>query len=669
MGPGDTLIGLARAHLGDAARWRELFELNRDREQHDGHRLRSPSGLRVGWELRCPQLRRGTHLPRRTAEPAVWVAPAVVTVERGDNLWDLTEEHLAAAGLPTDDASVAHHLQVIIDANPDVIEDPNLIYVGEQFDFPSIGTPPTEPPLAEEAPAAVVEQPAPPQVADPPPPPAPETTTPEAPPPSEQVAALPPHVAAAADATTTTLRQPVPPPVEPGPEGVEPAADPGSPSPIGVGEAALLSAGVLALVAARRRMRLRGSQPRARVPEPPPETVATERRLRAIDAGERLVRVDVAVRAAAATLVDGPGRIAVVQVGGDGAVELTFTDDAVLAAPWEGAGARWTLPGSTPVELLADAARSVGAPCVALTQVGVDEDGRDVLVDLEALGLLSIVADPAEADVVLHGIAATLGTSVFAEVANLIGVGLDEDAFLEHRQAHHVEAVDEALELATTLVGTTASSKQSTLVLRARHTSGEAWEPAIVLTSSAVADEVTPELAHAAGRGRGGVAMVSVGDVCGAPWSLRAAPARWRLEPIGLGIIPVGLTADELHGLQDILDRADEPLVDAQVERPATVADESMAVEAAEPVRRSTVVVDGPPTRTRRRHRPVRTRRSLRAIQDPRADRLVDAAPGSIHSGRGPHGAVGPGRARRDVRQRRVGGSPGDGPPRRAAPR
>ena len=31
VGPGDTLIGLARTHLGDAARWRELFELNRDR--------------------------------------------------------------------------------------------------------------------------------------------------------------------------------------------------------------------------------------------------------------------------------------------------------------------------------------------------------------------------------------------------------------------------------------------------------------------------------------------------------------------------------------------------------------------------------------------------------------------------------------------------------------
>ena len=41
VGPGDTLIGLARTHLGDAARWRELFELNRDREQA----RRRPSAL------------------------------------------------------------------------------------------------------------------------------------------------------------------------------------------------------------------------------------------------------------------------------------------------------------------------------------------------------------------------------------------------------------------------------------------------------------------------------------------------------------------------------------------------------------------------------------------------------------------------------------------------
>ena len=75
----------------------------------------------------------------------------------------------------------------------------------------------------------------------------------------------------------------------------------------------------------------------------------------------------------------------------------------------------------------------MGAPCVALTQLGVDEDGREVLVDLEALGVLSVHGPDTLTEAVLRGIAATLATSVFADVVNLVGVGIDEVAFLDHR--------------------------------------------------------------------------------------------------------------------------------------------------------------------------------------------------------------------------------------------
>ena len=128
------------------------------------------------------------------------------------------------------------------------------------------------------------------------------------------------------------------------------------------------------------------------MPDPRPDAVDAERRLRSVDAGERVLRVDVAVRAAAASLVHGTAAIAVVQVGADGGVELTLTSPGELPPPWDGGGDVWRLPGTTPIELLADAARTVGAPCVALAQLGVDATGRDVLVDLEALGLLAIDA-------------------------------------------------------------------------------------------------------------------------------------------------------------------------------------------------------------------------------------------------------------------------------------
>ncbi|MGI9030309.1 MAG: LysM peptidoglycan-binding domain-containing protein [Ilumatobacteraceae bacterium] len=568
--PGDTLFGLARSHLGGPERWREIFELNRDRLQADGHRLASPSGLRAGWRVELPTPvtpdAPSPHLRAPAAPPAPYAAATTLMVQPGDTLWDLTETRLeATAGAPADDSAVAAHLELVIDLNADVVEDPNVIYVGQELDFPAIGEPPPEPaaealdvppePVVDVAPTAAELVSA--TVA---------AATATAPAALDTVAPVPTAVPNASPvpepAPTSTAPRPMPPEVRGnGDQPAETESSP-SPSPIGIGEAALLSAGVLALVAARRRQRLRAARPRARIPEPPPGTVATERRLRSIDAGERLLRVDVAVRAAAAELADGEARVAIACAGTDGTVELVLTADADLPSPWRGDGARWQLPGGTPLDSLAGAARSVGAPCVALAQLGVDAQGRDVVADLEGLGLLSVAADPPIADSVVRGIAATLAASVFAEVANLIGVGLDDDVFLDHRQAHHVASVDEALELATTLVGTTRSATQSTFTLRARHTSGEAWEPAVVLTAAGAADEVTPEVVEAAARRRSGLAMVVSADPPGAPWCLRRCrdDGRWVLQPLALELTPVGLTRGELEDLHDVLACADVPL-------------------------------------------------------------------------------------------------------------
>ena len=269
-----------------------------------------------------------------------------------------------------------------------------------------------------------------------------------------------------------------------------------------------------------------------------------------------------AVRAAAAALLDSTSRIALIRAGTDGGIELTLTADAALPPPWQGAGRIWSLPGQSPVELLADAARTVGAPCVALTQLGLDDDGAEVLADLEALGVLGIDAPAPLADAVVLGIAATLATSVFAEPADLVGVGIDATALLDHRHAHVVESVDSALELAATLVGTTAAAPHSTFVLRARHTSGEAWEPAIVLVGSEAAGDLDADLVRSIARSRAGVAVVVAGDAPGAPWSLRVGDGAWVLEPAGVVLTPVGLSSGDVAELQGVLRDAAAPLVD-----------------------------------------------------------------------------------------------------------
>jgi nucleoid-associated protein YgaU len=541
VAPGDTLIGLARTHLGDTSRWREIFDLNRDVAQPDGGRLTSPSLLRVGWRLVLPG-----GAPEAAPPPAPYLAAAAVTIQDGDTLWDLSRARLAAAGLPVDDDAVADHVQAVIAANADVVEDPDLIYPGERFQLPALGTPPSPAPLTQ--PAAPRSDPAPTAIAESPPSP---TATP---------AASTSAATSAVSTTTSTTATPAPGARTP---GTPAEAEPGPrSSPIGLGEAALLSAGVAALLAARRRVRLRASAPRARVPEPHPDVVDAERRLCAVDAGERLLRVDVAVRAAAASLVHGAAEIAVVQVGTDGGVELDLSAPASLPAPWEGDATTWHLPGSTPIELLADAARGVGAPCVALVQLGVGHDGREVLADLEVLGALAVDAAADTADAIVHGLAATLASSLFAEVAHLVAVGIDEHALLDHRHAHVVATVDGALELAATVIGATSATRQSTFVRRARHTSGEAWEPAVVFVASYVADEVTADVVRAATRPGSGLALVVAGGVTDAPWALREVADSWRLDPLGLELVPVGLPPAQVDALSAVLAAADAPLVE-----------------------------------------------------------------------------------------------------------
>ena len=153
VAPGDTLIGIARAELGDADRWREIFEANRETVQPDGGRLTSPSLIRAGWTLVLPAAP-----PMPAAVPVVEVgaspATVVVTIAAGDTLWDLTRDHLAAAGLAHDDRAVADHLPDVVADNADVVADPDLIVAGQQLRFRVPDAPEGAAPAAVGAPAS-----------------------------------------------------------------------------------------------------------------------------------------------------------------------------------------------------------------------------------------------------------------------------------------------------------------------------------------------------------------------------------------------------------------------------------------------------------------------------------------------------------------------------------
>lgn len=338
---------------------------------------------------------------------------------------------------------------------------------------------------------------------------------------------------------------------------------PATPAPIGLGEAALLASGLLGLLAARRRRRLRAAEPPARIPVLRPAEAVLEKQLRAITDDERAVRVDIALRASAASIADAGSRVTVVRVRADGAIVVRLSAPAQLRAPWRDVGGarEWALPGSVAVDELGAFARSSAAPSPALVQLGATLDGDDVLVDLEGSELLCVGGDGGQQQRVVNALAVGLASCELAGSAQLIGVGLDPGVFLDHPHAQLVGTVDEAVGMARALAGSMVGLARTTFELRARRTGGDTWEPVVVVLADDLdVDERAAVLALSA---TPGVAVVVTGAVPGAEWEFspvtvqgdvdRHETLAWQLAPLGLILRPLGVDPETLTTVSSLL--------------------------------------------------------------------------------------------------------------------
>ena len=361
---------------------------------------------------------------------------------------------------------------------------------------------------------------------------------------------------------------------------------PQAPSPIRLEHAALLAAGVLTLVGVRRRRALRAALPHARVPTPAPEIAATERRLRTIDPGERAARVDIAVRSIAHQITGTGTQVGTVRIAPDGELIARLTSDARLEAPWicpqeTGARRTWTLPASVPIEMVSDDARQAGQPCLALVTVGIDADGRDVLLDLEAAGITAIEATPRQGDEVVRAIGSGLATSLSSEVVHLLVAELGVGLLFDHPNTRRLERCADAVDAAARTVGSTLANDRSAFDLRTRRTGGEMWEPAIVLLAHA--DDAARSLPPlpAVGHGIAAVAAVDPGgfdrrgssDAAGSNSAgalIRAHADGWELVAFDetIDLTPIGLSDTDVAEIAAILDDASTPI---EVARPVHV--------------------------------------------------------------------------------------------------
>ena len=573
----ESFWSIAEGSLGDGSRWREIVAMNAGRQVAPGVIFAGTAErLLPGWELIVP----GSPTPGGAVLAGSEEHTVVVTP--GDTLSGIAAREL---GEPSDWPKLWETNQGR-QFGDRVFDDPDLILPGWELIVPEVMLAPPTP----EPPVTSSTSPLPLPVPTPLSPIAEATVRPvdmhddghvvtTSVPPVSAVSTTP------SDTDPLRAQQDSPRTV-----AAQAATSDGTTGVAGVGSAVLLAAGVAGAAEARRRRRLRAATMNARLATPTPRLADLDRLIRKLDAGDRIARLDIALRAVGhALFTTSPGTVVLGVIDTDEGTIDVLLDRSLLAAsaPWTMiTGHRWRLPASIGIVDLATAARQAQQPCPALIHVGstpLDGGGYGQLyLDLEAIGVLAIDATPLASRAIVRAIVAGLAVSPLAESAHLITCGLGSD-HLGHSLVEHPDSLSGALAAATRAVGATSAltAGLSTFVLRSRQSGGEAWEPAIVAAiggadaDPTVFDVCDDQLLTAAPGGQG-IGVIVDRHVSGVTWVLGQGEHRWTVAPLGLEVVPVGLLAGELHDLQLLIEQAEvtvsEPPPDELTDVPAIVA-------------------------------------------------------------------------------------------------
>ena len=419
---GDDLWSLAQRYYGRGTDWRRIAAANPSRLSG------GPDRLDVGWKLRIPGVETDSDRERMRGRSSDRTddredGDRTVVVKRGDTLSAIAQRAYGAE----------RRWPVLWRANRFQLDDPDELLIGMRLVVPGLqkretkaeakdraGTGPTS--HGDDSNRASV-----PRTRSKAPAPAPRRGPGE-----------PPSVGAEPSRTLTPDR----------PEDAGQGADSSTVSddttqPVVAGlvtAGALLSASLIAGLAARRRLQLQARPLGRRILHPPVASRTAEVVLgrRASPLGLRTL--DLATRAIGAHCHHGRSPLPCLTIAtvSDDHLELQWTEPAPLPPPgFRADGSRWLLDGGDvgylkTVPGLGEAAR----PFPALVTLGLDDAGRPVVGDLETLGLLRLQAeDPALVEAALAAMAVELSFSPWADEMILTLVGRGDRSCPSARQA------------------------------------------------------------------------------------------------------------------------------------------------------------------------------------------------------------------------------------------
>jgi len=574
---GDSPWSLAERHLGDGLRWRELWDLNRGVPQADGRAWVVEDQIDISWQIRLPADAVGIPSPE-SGDPAGGggsaASPGEHLVLQGDTLREIADAEL---GDPERYPEIFEASQTIEQPGGARLTDPDLILPGWTLRLPDTSPAPAEPA-------------APPGSAGTPHPngSAPSTSTTTGPPPTTAPPSTETSVATTAPAPPTSEVDQAPPSATGDPGTDDAAPDEGDEAGwatgsvlaalgtalAGITGATVLATGLAALIRQRRRRPTRSTTRR------PSDTELAI--VRASDVP--LVRWAGQSLGAMAARID-PRRLDGVPV----AVELSEQTGIELLwdspqpdppDPWQVAagGWAWRLPYDPDAPVPADEHPS---PLPALVTVG-HRDGRQLLVNLEALGSLAIGGDETAAQALVQAMVLELTTS--EELADsyltLAGVKAGPAEGLDRVESTTFDEAFQQLAAAERSVDDLLGGDAATTFAVRCGSGGTHVEASVFVVdgSLAPAEEGLDE-ALAAAVPHHGKALVVLGDAPGAAAQLSiSSDGSAHLAPLGLDFVASGLPSETSDLLRHLLESKTGEDVEETVVEDTT--DTTMPVEA-----------------------------------------------------------------------------------------
>ena len=493
VSPGETLSGIAESALGDGDRWPEIYAASRGFEQPGGVRLVDPDVIDVGWTLKIPVL---APLPAASQDPEPANEP-VQTPAPAEN--PAIPEPAARGG--------------------------------------SASVPPTSSPAPSTRPAST----------------RPASTRPDG-----------PAVPTQPETTNQTSRE-------------DADRDDNDQQVLtapwlltGLTGGIVLSASVFLLLRSRRRQQIRERRPGRTIATPPAVLAPVEKTIHVVGAmsAPTVQYMDEALRRLADnhTTAGAPmPKVTAVELGGDGITLHLAEPSTELSSPWLPADAQgrvWRLPPDTDLTDVGDLRDYQPAPYPLLVTCGTSDDGHTWLLNLEQLATIQVVGDHEYASDFLRYIVAELAVNPWSSAATVTCVGLDDDleAINPDRlttTASADDAVHAILAEAHATVERIEQIEADTATARGGELGDQVWDAqALIITAdhhAPILDDLIKLTAEHPDQA--GVAVVVQGETATpAAVQIRVTDAgRTLVDVLGLDLIAVGLTGDEVRGCAALL--------------------------------------------------------------------------------------------------------------------